>query len=164
MKKLKTKLMLVLAIFGLFFVTGCDDLNTQKFEEKDFSITLSTGFYKKDYVGFNYYYESPKAIVTVLKEELNTLAVLDFDENTPLEEYGKAVLKTNMLKEDSLKTREDYMYFTYQKEVSGKDYYYMGIVKKGDDAFWLINFACLQKDKDTMIDTFHEWATSAKVN
>lgn len=40
----------------------------------------------------------------------------------------------------------------------------MGVVKKGSDGFWLVNFACLDSDKEEQEKNFVKWANSIKVD
>ena len=81
-----------------------------------------------------------------------------------LEEYANAVAANNKRDFEFKNNKDhDYVYFNYNSEVSGKNFYYMGVVKKGSDGFWLVNFACLDTDKEKLQSEFTKWADSIKV-
>lgn len=160
---------------GLFCViaaallVGCEDVelsNSKEFNEKGFSITLTEDFVKKDIVSATYYYESMNSIAMALKEEFSNLEVVGLTEDSSIEDYTKVVLANNKMSEDNLKYSDDnkYIYFEYEKEVSGSNMYYLAVVKKGSDAFWLMNFACKADQKADLQDNFHEYASSIKVD
>lgn len=171
----------VLSLFAcmmlLFGVQGCslfsddDSSDTPKASEKKdkvysdngMKITIPSDFYKKDIASLTNYYESEEAIVTALKQGFKELDGTDLSSKSSLEDYAKAVLSTNKL-DSKLYTSDNnkYIYFTYEKEVSGKDFYYMGVVYKTEDAFWLLNFACNKKDKSDYSDTFIKWANTVE--
>ena len=135
-------------------IAGCSSPKT--FEKAGMQITLTSSFTEKEIVSQTAYYESTSAIVTVLKEEFTLLP--DF-ENYTVSQYTDMVLTTNNLTaEKSTREGKDYMYFTYEKSVSGKDFYYLATTHKGEDAFWLIQFACSVSQKDSKTDTFLGWA------
>ena len=135
-------------------LTGCTSEKT--FEKAGMQITLTSKFTEKELLSQTAYYESRDAIVTVLKEEFSLAS--GFGSYT-LGEYTDLVLKQNQLSADK-NTREgkDYMYFSYEKTVSGKDFYYLATTFKADDAFWLIQFACNVSQKDSKQETFLKWA------
>lgn len=135
-------------------LTGCSSDKT--FEKAGMQITLTSKFTEKEILSQTAYYESRDALVTALKEEF-TLAP-GFSSYS-LEEYTDLVLSQNLLS-TTKSTREgkDYMYFSYEKQVSGKDFYYLATTFKTEDAFWLIQFACNASEKDGKTDTFLKWA------
>lgn len=138
----------------LGILAGCSQEKT--FEKAGMQITLTSNFHEKDYVSMTAYYESRDAIVTVLKEEFS---LVDGFKNYTLTQYTNTVLKANKLTA-AVSTREgkDYQYFTYEKSVSGKDFYYLATTHKASDAFWLIQFACVVSDKDSYTEKFLGWA------
>ena len=74
--------------------------------------------------------------------------------NKAFKENNKADYE--LQKEDSLR------YFTYEKEVSGKNYFYLSAVAKSNDSFWLLTFASDVKDRDKYEPLFKTWAKSVK--
>lgn len=156
-------------VIAAVLLVGCEDVelsNSKEFNEKGFSITLTEDFVKKDIVSATYYYESMNSIAMALKEEFSNLEVVGLTEDSSIEDYTKVVLANNKMSEDNLKYSDDnkYIYFEYEKEVSGSNMYYLAVVKKGSDAFWLMNFACKADQKADLQDNFHEYASSIKVD
>lgn len=136
--------------------SGC--VSEKKFEKAGMSITLTSAFHEKELAAYTSYYESVDVIVLTLKEEFSLLSGM---EDKTVSEYTDMVLTNNKLSAEKL-TREGkaYMYFTYEKTVSGKDYYYLATTHKSDDAFWLIQFACVKDNKEKFTEDFLGWADS----
>lgn len=166
MKKLKLFSILLVATLLL---SGCgsnkETDNTKQYSDNGFSITLPSDFYKKDLASVTVYYESKYAIVTALKESFDTLEAADLNSKSTLEDYAKAVVANNKQDDVKLEMSEDgkFIYFIYEKEVSGKDFYYTAAVYKSEDAFWLVNFACEDKNKETYSEKFIDWAKTVEV-
>lgn len=139
--------------------TGCFGATPRNFEKSGMNITLTTAFNEKSIVSQTAYYESRNAIVTVLKEEFENFNGGNGEAWT-VSRYTDAVLSNNGMPSLTKNTREgkDYIYFTYEKTVTGRDFYYLATTHKGTDAFWLIQFACVATDKDKMTEQFLEWA------
>lgn len=158
-----------ISVMLLFFVAGCSSSeepakeSTKVYSNNGMSITLPDKFYEKDMISFTNYYESDDTFVTALKESFKDLESIGLNSKSSLEDYAKIILKGNKL-DSKLYTSEDnkYMYFTYENEISEKEFYYMGVVYKTDDAFWLINFACEKDNKSKYSDTFVKWADTVK--
>lgn len=132
-------------------LSGC--VKSKTFSKAGMSISLTSEFTEKDIVSQTVYYESRKCIVTALKEEFSLLP------NYSLSEYTDTVKSNNKLTAEShVREGKDYMYFTYEKTASGKNFYYLATTHKSDDAFWLIQFICEQSDKDKYNDKFLGWA------
>ena len=142
---------LLLCVVG---IAGCSFEKT--FEKAGMQITLTSSFYEKELVSQTAYYESRTALVTCLKEEFSSVPGVS---SYSLSEYTDAVKSANKLQSE-VQTREgkDYLYFTYEKTVSGNDYFYLATTHKADDAFWLIQFACFTSQKDNKTETFLKWA------
>lgn len=151
-------LSIVTAIACLFGIAGCASAKT--FEKAGMQITLTSKFTEKEYISMTAYYESADAIVTVVKESFTDVASAGLEINT-LDEYTDVVLSNNGLNSSKL-TREnqEYIYFTYEKSVSGKDFYYLATTHKSSDAYWLIQFACVKDKKEQFTETFLGYADS----
>ena len=96
-----------------------------------------------------------------LKENFTDLETIGINSESTEDDYASAVLENNkadyeLQKEDSLR------YFTYEKEVSGKNYFYLSAVAKSNDSFWLLTFASDVKDRDKYEPLFKTWAKSVK--
>ncbi len=134
--------------------SGC--VSEKKFEKAGMSITLTSAFHEKELAAYTSYYESADALVLTLKEEFSLLSGM---ENKSVSQYTDMVLENNKFSAEKL-TREGkaYMYFTYEKTVNGKDFYYLATTHKSSDAFWLIQFACVKEDKEKLTEDFLGWA------
>ena len=162
MKNFKKILMGLFCVFAAVLLVGCEDVelsNAKEFKEEGFSITLTEDFYKKDIVNATYYYESLDSIAMALKEEFSNLEAVGITEDSSIEDYTKLVLANNKMTEDKIKYSDDkdYIYFEYEKEVSGSNMYYLGVVKKS-------NIDCKAEQKADLQDNLHEYANSIKVD
>ena len=128
------------------------------FSKSGMSITLNESFYEKEYVSYTSTYESQKIVVFTLKEEFSYFGGVDYS----LEEYADLVIYANNLTA-TVKTKDNLTYFTYEKEVSGKNYCYTAFVYKAADAYWLIQFACEKNQADKLESDIFTYAASVKV-
>lgn len=168
MKKLLKSSCLVLAIISMVICfTACGN----KPKAKTFtcsaglSITLTDEFYEKSIVSQTFYLESTDSLFTALKETFTTLELVH---NNPSQmtksEYATLVKNNNNLTVEIVDdTVNDLVYFTYNKNVSGKDFFYLSVVEKGTDAFWLCQFACEQDNESKFTSQFIEWAKTITV-
>lgn len=162
----------VIAGLVVFFLVISSVMPFNKSEDKlknyssnGFSISLPKNFYEKSYASTTAYFESPTSIVSALKEDFSSLEVVNIGKDSTLDEYADAVAKNNNVTVN-LKDVSDtnYKYFIYEKSNAGKDFYYMGVILKVNDAFWLVNFACEKSKKDEYHNKFIEWAKTIKVD
>lgn len=161
---MKRLLALVCAlVFALGILAGCSVSLKEYDTGAGMTITLPGSFVQKDLDGQTAYFESPTAVVTVLKETFDELqgVGLDLNSDSTVEEYGQIVIDGNGL-EGSLDDKDGVKCFEYEQEVSGTDFSYLGTVTKGPDAFWLVQFACETKNYDKFQSDFIEWAKSMK--
>lgn len=161
--------LLVLAIAIIVgLIVGCligfGSVLGQKPEAKTFSsdgmtITLTNEFYETDIEGYTVTYDSKNVGVFVLKEEF-TLA--EGFENYSLEEYADLVIENNNLESSEIKTGEGLTYFEYEfvNSETNDTYRFFSYVYKTDDAFWLVQFALLNKNVDSFSQQITEWAKS----
>lgn len=153
-------------ICACFLVSGCSDqVKDKNFTGRGFSITLTEDFQEKEIATATNYYESMEAIVTALKEEFTLLEAIGIDKDSTMEEYAELIAYNNK-KDFEFKKNEnsDYLYFTYDSTVNGKDFYYYGVIKKGSDSFWLINLACQKEKEKEFQPKFEKWASTIKVD
>ena len=167
---MKNKLLIIVTFaiitIGITYFLGNNKPLSQKTYKKDgFSITMDKGFIEKDYITFTYYFESTDSVVTTLKEEYELLAQIGLTQDTSNEEYLEFVLMVNELEDNEILTDKNsgIKYIEYQKTVSGKDFYYLAVSVKGEDAFWFCNFACENKNKSKFKDKFLKWADTIEV-
>lgn len=156
---MKKGIYIFLIFIFCLFLTGCN--NTKTYTSHGMSIEMPKGFYEKSLASTTVYFESQTAIVTGLKETFSTLSQVGLDKNSSLQDYLKLVLKNNN-KDESLKEDGDLVYFTYESNVSGKDFFYTAVGYKASDSFWLFNFACVADNKDIYASKFLDWAKTVK--
>lgn len=168
--KAKFKPMMILAVaimcvVSMFFFVGCSSTETYT-SDAGISITMEKGFYEKTLVGQTYYLESTDVIFTALKEEFSIFDSYGYSPDTmSLNDYADLVKQVNELSTDTIfDEARNLTYFTYEKTVTGRDFYYLAVVTKGSDAFWLCQFACLREDSANYTNQFLDWATTIQVN
>ncbi len=145
-----------------FLLTGCALLNnTKTYTSNGISVTMDSGFYEKELVSQTVYLESKDAIFTALKEDYASLAAVNITKDSTLKDYTDIVKTVNGMTE-SFTEKDGLIYATYEKNVSGKDFFYLVTAYKTDDAFWLVNFACNKKDKAKFEPKFIEWAKTVE--
>lgn len=136
------------------------DLGSKK-EPREFNcqgmtITLTEAFEETEPGNYTACYESKNTMVFALKEEFT---IADGFEDYTLEEYGQLVMMANGM-EDELNTTDGVMWFTYTYDSPehDQDFYYFATVHKGNDAFWLIQFATTESLAEQYMPQFLEWA------
>lgn len=171
MNKKKNWILLVLAIAMVvvaiitikvfFFPTKAEE---KTFTEKEFSIKLTEDFEKKKLEGATYYYESSTAIVMVIKEKATELEDIGIQEDSSLDDYVQAIVKSNKLPEDTkISKRGDYRYISYENgDKKTGEFYFVAVTFRQGEEFWLMNFACRQTNDQQFKEQFLEWADSIK--
>ena len=129
------------------------------FASNGMEITLTNEFREAEFEGFTVCYDSPNAAVFALKEPFSLAEGL---ENYTLEQYGKLVLANNGMEDFPLYPMgSNYCFeFTYTDPTTAETFYYVSVVYRSQDAFWLIQFAVPEENFDDYADTIQAWATS----
>lgn len=153
---MKKKILLLIGIVSILLCGCTEKITEKKYENEYFSITMQDGFYEKDLAAATVYYESNEVLLSALKENFEELEIVNIGENSTIEEYAQAVMENNKMAFE-LQNNNGLSYFTYEKEISGKKYFYLSSIFKTDDAFWLVSFACFSKEKDIYESTFIDW-------
>ena len=153
MKKIIVLFIMMVLVLGL---SSCSLLSKEKeFTVSDLTITLTNKFVEKDVIGFTSTYQSTDVLVFVLEEDKDQL-----NSGLTLEKYAKLILEVNKLDDVDYEEEDDYIYFEYTKDVSGKDYYYYARTYETEDSFWLIQFACFESKQDKLFDDIEKYADS----
>lgn len=153
---------IVTIMLGALIITGCSALETTKeYSANGVSVTMDEGFVQKENVAYTTYFLSDNAMFLALKEDFSSLSQIGLSENSSLKDYAEVIKTANNL-ENEFKEQDNFMYTTYESEVSGKEFFYLAAVYKTDDSFWLVNFACSSSDKDVYTKKFLEWAKTVK--
>jgi len=152
----KRSLIALLLCAVMLLACGCS-AKAKTFTASGMTIELTEDFTEKDMLGFTAVYQSDDVLVFALKEEFEILG-----DEMNLDEYAQLVLDANKLDED-IKHEGEHTYFSFEKTVSGKDMTYTAVVFKGEDAYWMIQFACLTSDYAKLEDTIFGYASSVEV-
>lgn len=158
MKKVIASLLIVIS---LFLLTGCE--SNKEYSIDDITITLPNSFVQDDMSGFLAYLENGEVGITVAEETFTDLESIGLNSESTLEDYAAAVMASND-SEYELNKAKNYIYFYYDSTVDNIDYHYMGILLKGDDEFYLINFFCFKKDSEKYDSVFKKWADTIVLN
>lgn len=158
-------LVLALVLGILLGVAGMMNTELTAEEPKVFSaegmqITLTEEFDPVQMEGFHACFGTPETVVFVLREEFAATAGL---EELSLEDYGRKLLKSNGFNENfellQIEKRTVFEYVTM--DASGDEWYYLSSLYRDRDAFWMVQFACLQENADVeRMHDFLEWADS----
>lgn len=159
---------LLLVLCCLFSLMGCSAKKVYEADAKTFTndglqIELTESFRaKEDYEGYTVCYDSAEVAVFVLKEAF-TLA--EGSESLSLEEYAGYVYEANASKNpDDVTTVDGLTCMEYTFDNNGSEYSYFCAMFKGSDAFWLVQFVCMDTIYEEYKPYFIEWAKTVKVN
>lgn len=138
------------------------NVEAKTFSSNGLQITLTDQFSETDAQNYTFCYESKNVIVFALREDFN---LLDGFENYTLEQYGELVLKNNNI-DSSVKLENDngltYFQYSYKVPTLNTSYHYYTVLYKAPDAFWMVQFATLDKDFEQYQQTIIDWAKSVE--
>lgn len=155
MRKILSSLAFIVLLCTLLVTfVGCFAPEDKVFSKAGMSITLTDDFTEQELVTQTAYYVSQKVVVTVLKEDGTTIP------DYTVEDYAELVCVVNGLTEAEVIAKDGYAEFTYEKELSGKDYYYYARCFKNGTDFWMFQFACETKNAEDYTTSFDKWASS----
>lgn len=121
-------------------------------------ITLTEAFSEVEMEGFHACYGTLDKAVFVLREGFD---VMEGMEALTVEEYGQLVLDNNGF-DDSFELMDIdgltmFEYVTTNED--GEDWYYLSSLYKDMDAFWIVQFSCMEENADEeQVGWFIEWA------
>lgn len=130
------------------------------FTDSGITITLTDDFQKVEMDGFEGCYGSTKVSVFVLKEQFDALQGLG---ELTLTDYAELVIETNGLENTEAFEKEGLVCFEYEADTGDGIYSYFATVHRGEDSFWMVQFATLKKNYDKYFDSFVKWAGSVKL-
>ena len=134
---------------------GCKKEEYKEFKEDNFSIKLPNEFRSIQSDSFDYYYKDKSIVITVLKEDFESLKTYKIDNNSTTEDYLKVVSSLSN-KEYEIINKINYSYLVYETD----NFYHMTSSFKSNNSFWLINYFCPIKDKDKYESEFLKWNDS----
>ena len=133
------------------------------FSKAGMEITLTEDFYEKDMAAYTAYYESKTSIVLSIKEEFTIFENAGISTDISLREYAEMVLTNNVKNNIEVTEKDGLTFFEFDKTANGKDFTYFAVVFRGDDAYWLFQFACETKNYDKLSKDFIAYAKSVKL-
>ena len=161
-------ILMLLIIICLAAICGCDDKTTnKKFEKAGLTITLTREFYEKEHVEYTAYYASSKMIVVTVKETFDSFEKVGQDAETmSVKDYARLVIDTykdfyNSASEISI--AENMVSFMYENDALGKDYKYIWYGFKAVDAFWAVQFGCVESDFDNLQSQMLAYAKTVEI-
>lgn len=160
MKKIVSFLLIALLLFS--FVACNIPVTAKDFSSNGMTITLTSEFKEANIEGYTACYESKNVAVFVLKE---SFSLFEGAEDMSIDEYAELVRKANSSKSPSeISKSNDLVSFEYDflNEQENQVYSYISFMYKGDDAFWLVQFACKEESYGTLIQSFIDWAKTVK--
>ncbi len=160
---MKNRLFLgIVALVISFFLAGCEfNVPDKDYDLKGIKVTLEEGLKEQELEGQTLYLQGLDIEFSALKETFEDLSKSDITKDSTETDYAKKVIESNKLNSEII-TKDDTTYFTYEKELNGKKYFYLASVHKSDDAFWLIHYACLSKNKEKYEPKFLTWDKTVK--
>lgn len=148
---------LICLVAALTFITaGCNKETT--YSKHGMTITMDEGFEERTHKNFTWYLVKGQINIAAIKEAFEG----DFNkENYDLETYTEAVQRANDT-DIEVHTRENqgYMYYHYTKTIETNTFFYLVTIHDSEDAYWLVQFACLESNKESHTDKFLTWADS----
>ena len=150
---------LLIAVLALS-LASCMEPSPKEFTSNGMSITLTDRFVENTYEGYTVCYDSSDAAVFALKEAFTLQAGLG---ELSLDEYAQLVYQANSSKSPETVAKEDgltIMEYSFLNEAENQTYRYLATMFKAEDAFWLVQFACVEDDYEAKRPLFMEWAKS----
>lgn len=131
---------------------------------KGLTIKMSSDMEEERAGDLSVYYFAEDCMVSVKKvpfDELVEAGTANAD--STIEDYIKLIEDSN---ENITFTTDSYGHpsTTYSAESDGVNVAYYVTVRKGSDAFWMINFSCLEEEKETRYPQYELWGSTIEVN
>lgn len=134
---------------------------TKTFSSNGMNITLTDKFVQTSAQGFTVCYDSPDVAVFALKEKFSMaegFGDITLDEYRDLIVAGNNLTSAEKKEINGLKALE-YVYKNPQKQ---QTYRYYTFVYKTDDAFWTLQFVCLDKESSDHYKDILKWVGSVE--
>lgn len=138
-------------------MTGCSAPKEKTFTSNGMTVTLTSAFVESEMEGFDVVIDSKDVAVFALREEFSLFE--GFGDYTE-EEYGELAIQINELDSDGVKTVDGLVTFEYTatNDETNETYRYFDYVFKSNSAFWLVQFAMLEKNVEKYGAQVPEWA------
>ncbi len=165
---MKKILAVVLLVCVLFSLSGCGkkayEYKDSEFSSNGITITLTKAFKGKNHTGYAACYDSKDVAVFVIKENYTLNA--DFKDMT-LDQYAESIYSVNSERNPSPITKTEgitYIEYEFANEDGAVIYKYFVAMYKGDEAFWLVQFACNVDVYGEYLPYFVKWAKTVNVS
>ena len=159
---MKNRILKVLIILLVVISLCACKSDTTVFKENNFKIELPSNFKKKNIETFTYYYQSDKAIITVINESYDSLDSVGLTDSSTVSDYlTKALEKSGKTAE--IQIRKKGAYAEYVTETNDNKHYHLCIAFKSNNGFWLINYTCEEKYKEELYNEFFKWTDSIEL-
>ena len=146
-KSFKISILILVSVLMMSFLTACGD-KTQTIKSEDMEIKLSREYQKSTLANATWYYTSPDGIAMGIRSLKDDVEKSGLEVNSD-QDYAEAYIRANSVpgfpKVQSSESDTDYVYFKYNRKVSGTDYSYLTCVYDNDDEYWIVNFACYKE-------------------
>ncbi len=114
--------------------------------------------------GVDVFYSADDCMMSALREGFDVFASVGLDgEATTLEEYAALVEQAGGLTTSFETDGNGNPFMTYTSVVDGNDIFYYATLRKGTDAFWVVNFACMDAQQAEYLPQFEQWSNSIVV-
>ena len=156
---MKRILLVLTALVLLVSLVACGEAQPKTFTAEGMSVTLTDGFTKRSVEGYTVCYDSKDVAVLAIKEAFSLFEGADIT----LEDYADLVRQSNASRNPSAVVEKDgilTMEYSFFNEEENETYKYLCAMYEGEDAFWLIQFACKAESYDSLSDTLMTYAKS----
>lgn len=149
-------LSVIISIFA-----GCTAAE-KTFSKDGLSITLTEDFIEQEIEPFTATYATSKYFVSTLKEDFSVFEQAEISTDISENEYAKIVMENNKI-EGEPKETDGIITFSYENDDSGEAFSYLTTVKKGTNAFWVIQLACKSDIYEENKEQLLTWAKTITV-
>lgn len=157
-----------LALIFLLTFSGCGFLAGDPIEYSNgtgLTVEMPKGMEPFSAEGFAMAYAADDIMMSAVKESFDDYAELELDlAAMSLEEYARLTREINGLEQDFSVDGAGNLFVTYSANIDGRDYFYYSTLRKGTDAFWVVTFACPEKNSDKYCEAFEGWSASIEVD
>ena len=168
---MKKRIFLVALVLALVLVLAACGSGEVKLAEVDTGLGLKLQLPENmtaadaDGTGFSAIYNNNTAAVSIVREGYDDYAEMGMDISAiTLEEYQELVVEANGLTESFQSAPNGQPYITYTREAEGDTFFYYTTLRKGSDAFWIVNYNCFADQQNTYLSQFESWAETIVVD
>lgn len=151
-------LVLGLAVGVLTFGGSCRTAEPRSFTAGGFSITLTDAFEEGGHEGFHAAYVSPASLVYVVREEATP------DDPLTLKEYAQRLQETNSDGTLEMQEQDGFVFFEFTAQTESQNVYMLIACYQSQDAYWAVNMATPEENKEDFRQLFLSWAASVRID